>query len=518
MKKKHWPDWIASFVSFWRNHAVLADIVLALLFAFITCLVASTSLSPLYPETNYDGQNGDSNFYRYCAYLWLHGKTPYLDFYDHKGIYHLLLNVLGLLIGGRYGIWLLEIVWSFFNLLILARCVRLLKGNDIQWRILLYGLYLLLFSLVSQGNNEAEWVLPFVNLALFGYLNGIKKKDSHYFLLGSFFMGLEVGLAFNSRPIDALWGGVSALYFVIYSTKNKRFWDLLWNALTAIVGCAIPFAIFYPMAIQGGYLNQMVYAIFLQSGHYLLRNITGTVFIYIFNRALVVVAVAYYCFSYHFMKKNMPAEKELNFYFLFLGLASSLIYFFALGYFTYFLSGFGFICLDLIYSISAFPPLKKIDLRKLLTYAVLTASVVYNAILVTGYYTFGVYDFSYQESKRIKEDVLAIPEEDRKTAGKVFAIDLGTAIYLDGDIVVNERFLCFTSWFSNDNDNVTPEVISYISGEISGVAKPKWLLIPAQNPNVKFNDAIDKYYVFYSRPNDTFAIYEAKNCQSTSCG
>ena len=75
--------------------------------------------------------NVDSNLFRYEASLWLAGRTPYLDFYDHKGLYHVAVDALGLLIGGgsRYGIFALEILVSCLNLYFLARSVRLIEGH-----------------------------------------------------------------------------------------------------------------------------------------------------------------------------------------------------------------------------------------------------------------------------------------------------------------------------------------------------------------------------------------------------
>jgi hypothetical protein len=497
----------SGLIRFFRSHGSLADLCLAAGFSFAVCLLTCTSLSPLYPAENCDYLNGDSNLFRYMAWLWLQGKTPYIDFYDHKGLYHLAIDALGLLIGGRYGIWFLEIIFSALNLFVLARCVRLLKGDGIRWRMLLYGLYFLLFSFLGQGNSEGEWVLPFVNLYLFGYLNGLAKMKKGYFLLGSFFMGLEVGLALNSRPLDALWGGVGAAYFAIYCLKRRKWGELLQNGLVSLAGLAIPLAIFYGLALKGGYFAEMMEAIFLMNGSYFLRQFSSFEILPALNRLLTVLAMAYCIVSYHFLRKNMADRKDLNFYFFFVAMSVSLIYLVILGYFHYFQAGFGFFCLYVIYLISALPPLKNREWGNLISKTAFLLAVVYDLVFVVGYYTVGIYDFSYWGSKQIEADVLAIPEEDRKTPGRVFAIDLDASIYFDGGIVAEERFLAYTTWWAQDNEAVVPEIVAYLSG----AEKPKWLLVLADDANMAiFGDAISSNYDYYSQPNQTFVIYSAK--------
>lgn len=498
-----------------KRHPILTDTIFATILAFFVCLFTCTSLSPLYPANNFDYLNGDSNLFRYLAWLWIQGKTPYIDFFDHKGLYHLAIDAIGLWIGGRYGIWFLEIVASAVNLFVLSRALRLLIGDSLRWRLFLYGSYFFLFALLGQGNSEGEWVLPFVNLFLFGYLKGIIQKRKAPFLWGSFAMGFEVGAALNSRPLDAMWGAMGAVFCCYYFLRKGDWKFILSNAFVAIIGCLIPFAVFYPLAIEGGYFSQMIAATYQQSGNYLWRHILSPDTNSIINRLIDVLITIFYIIAFRYLKKKKPEQKEVNFFFIFVGVGVSFLYFIVLGYFHYFQAGFGFFLLYLTRFVASLPRPKGERKRKVATWLPLFLALIYSTVFVAGYYSFGINDFSYSRSEAIAEVVdEAIPESDREQEGSVFAIDVDPSIYLDGNIIVSERFLAYTTWWAEDNSLVVPEINAYLSSS----DKPKWLLFAvSEKSETAFQDVIDANYVLEAEPqNAPFVIYLAKSYQTNS--
>lgn len=77
-----------------------------LLFVLLSFLFSSTSIYvPWSQKLDYN----DSAIYKYIGYLITKGETPYLDAFDHKGIYFYFLNALGYSIHPKWGMWL--IIW-----------------------------------------------------------------------------------------------------------------------------------------------------------------------------------------------------------------------------------------------------------------------------------------------------------------------------------------------------------------------------------------------------------------------
>jgi hypothetical protein len=498
--------------NFFLLHPRSEDFLVAFLFATMVCFLTSCSLSPLYPLNNYDYMNVDSNLFRYEASLWLAGRTPYLDFYDHKGLYHVAVDALGLLIGGgsRYGIFALEILVSCLNLYFLARSVRLIEGNDWRYRLFADLFYGLLFAILAQGNSEGEWILPFTTLFVYFYLRGLVLERPSSFVWGSFFMGLSVGLALNSRPLDAIWGGMGAVYYVVqYARKKSKISALFANMGIAILGCLIPFAIIYPLAVQGGYLNTMFDAIFVTSSHYWVRHwseFNGYAFT---NRLLCVLAFVYALLGLReFRKKKFSGlAYDLGEYFLVMALGASVLYFFVAGYFHYFQSGFAFVILAFEYSLRLFP-LKaehQEKCRKRISLFMGVAITTFSCLYLIGYYTVGFFDFSYAHSEMILTSLEENVPDSAWQEGKVFAIDCDPSVYLDGNTVVQERYCAFTYWWNQDNSSVAKEVQEYLLSE----KHPDYLLVGNADAALDhdYDAIIAAHYETLVAENSAFRIY-----------
>lgn len=482
----------------------LFDIVIAFFIAVISCLFASTSLSPLYPANNYDFINVDSNFFLYSASLLLKGKTPYLQVYDHKGLYHLAVDCLGLMMGGRYGVWALEIVFTFVAVLFLLRSVRLISGDSLKSYVAAAAFFLFFRISIGSGNIEGEWVLPFASLYFYFYVKAIEEKKDLYFLFGSFFMGLEVGLSLNSRPLDALWGGSGAICYLVYWIKHKKGQQLLWNVLLALGGCALPFAIIIPLALKGNYLSAMLEAIWRQNFSYIQRgDMPLTTWL---TRLLIVGFLAVGMLNYFLEKKNHREKNDLNEFFLSTTVITCVLYLPLMRYYSYIFSGITFYSLAMGYAVYSFEePFKKFSFGTALISLCLLAYTILNCCLVGFYYGSGYEDFSFSQSKEIESQIIkTIPVEDRNAEGKVFALGCDASVYLDGGITVNERFFCNQTWWSVDNQEVIPEVEAYLSSS----SRPTWLLVAEDaDTQAAFGTVIADYYVTTTVKNAHFEIY-----------
>lgn len=502
---------LSSLKRFSLIHPHLYDGVVALFVALFIALFCSMSLSPIYLGENSSGMNLDSNLFRYCASLWLRGGVPYIDFYDHKGLYHLAIDVAGLWIGGRYGIWFLEIVFYWADLMILLPSVRLLFGNERRYRVAFYLIFIALQACVLEGNLEGEWVLPFVSLFASAYVFGLVQHNPRAFLLGSFAMGLDVGLALNSRPVDGIYGALGALFFLAYCIKHREFLALLKNALIAIVGCAIPFAVFYSLAYVQGFLGLMIEAVFVQSFSYL-ANAFINVPLLVWGYKIEALGMAVILSVFFFLeRKRLPEQSDLLYFFFLIGGIADLIFFVILGYGHYFQSGFGFVSLAVLYGIVHLPKLQPVPfLRFVSGFLALFLAVDLGYFSIIYYTPAGLNGYSYTETKEMEATISEIKKQGAGEPGDLFALDVDCGVYIQGDFVVNERYLSFQKNWCRDNPNVTSELRAYFAGALPQ-KQPKWLLVSKSSGSFeRFQDVIEANYTLTSLANSTVWVYTLK--------
>jgi hypothetical protein len=216
-------------------------------------------------------------------------------------------------------------------------------------------------------------------------------------------------------------------------------------------------------------------------------------------------------FFYFREKKVRPGNRDLNVFFLIVGLTTVLLRFILAHYTSYYFAGYTFFVLDLAYFLSTYPSFKKIprwDLVRSFSCLFAVWSFVWGAIVVSCYYTVGFEDFSYSQSVSYREEIVdTIPAADRETPGAVYALDCDAAVYLDGGIVTGNPYFCSQSWWASDNSEVLPSVIAYLSSE----DKPKWLLVsPSEETAENFGDVVAEYYAATGTANEKFTIYLEK--------
>jgi len=481
--------------------------LLAFLFAFLSVLFFSTSTSPLYPLNNADFINLDSNLFLYEANLWIHGETPYLDFFDHKGLYHLAINALALLLGGRYMLFFLQILFGFVGVLFLFFAIELLAGEKKDLFLLAGFLYLSLYAMGSSGNVEGEWVLPYVSLAYYYYLKGMKKGGLAPFRIASFFAGIEVGCSLNSRPLDAIWGGVIAVSFFVYALRRKAGWEIVFDALAAILGLAIPFALILPFAFAQGYCGPMMVAIYSDSFSYVTHQAWEKS--RWLNRLLILL-VYLLGVAFYLIEKKKGDKGTALFFFLSASIAAPLYFLFA-RFTTYYWSGYTFYILNLVYAVSLFPLIKGRKERSwakiIMGFWALFASV-WSITLVSLYYTSGFGNFSYASSKEIADFISTnISEDERQKKGNVFAIDCDAAVYTIGGITTTEKYLVNQSNWASFVPDVRSELLRYLSS----ADKPRYLLVGNDEETwANFGDIISPNYEATTLKTTAFSLYLSK--------
>ena len=86
----------SKIVGWAKSHKRITFLLASLILATVIELFASVSTSPLYGNLYlYDNIDIDSNFFMLAGKLITEGKTPYIDFFDHKGLYVFYINTNG---------------------------------------------------------------------------------------------------------------------------------------------------------------------------------------------------------------------------------------------------------------------------------------------------------------------------------------------------------------------------------------------------------------------------------------
>lgn len=175
-------------------------------------LSASVLLSLLYVPP-YDMPCGDKDVYRYVGQVILKGGVPYRDVFDHKPPLIFFLNYAALLLGGNWGLWLIDTclvlfaTGMFYNL---CKKYRL----PLPWILpLLFNLMLRDF-MMSLGMGMTREYTAILQIIFFCVLLG--KHRYRYFILGLlsgliFFMQQDQVLALVPFFIYAFLPGEDAL-------------------------------------------------------------------------------------------------------------------------------------------------------------------------------------------------------------------------------------------------------------------------------------------------------------------
>lgn len=180
----------------------------------------------------------------------LNGKIPYRDIADNKGFVLYAINALGqsLFKGEVYdvlGIWLLQVVFLFFSLILIGKIAKYLNHNH----PLCYQIFYLITisSMIETGNMSEEYSNFFTVVGFYlcaEYFFSSNKK--HLWKYGLVF-GLAFSLNFFMRPNNALPLAGIIIVLIIYLIMQKKWKEIGFHAgfflLGALIVC-IPMAIY----------------------------------------------------------------------------------------------------------------------------------------------------------------------------------------------------------------------------------------------------------------------------------
>ena len=217
----------------------------------------------------------DNGVFLYGGQQLLAGKTPYLDFWDHKGPLIYFIDALGLLIGkgSRWGVWIVE-----FTFLALTT-VKIYQTARIQWSktagivAVIYWAYTLgqvgHYKYFSDSNYTETYSLLFNIMAVYLWLQASKFKHPNW---GYFAIGVSTGLSLLLRPNNIGIQISIVLVELIAAISKREIKDFAKKISFLALGVFSILAVFIAWFISRNALSALMDAVLNYNVYYAQKN------------------------------------------------------------------------------------------------------------------------------------------------------------------------------------------------------------------------------------------------------
>ena len=148
------------------------------------------------------------------------GKIPYVEIFDHKGLYIFYITALYAYLG-KFGIFLIMTLFITVSLVFLVLTLKELGYDD---RTVLVGLlfFAALYTFFAQFPGDADVILMIGMIMLYFYIKGYKNEDESCYSIAAVFAGISAGIALNIRPSDAMLGFAFMVFYLINCVRNRK--------------------------------------------------------------------------------------------------------------------------------------------------------------------------------------------------------------------------------------------------------------------------------------------------------
>ncbi|OPZ36030.1 MAG: hypothetical protein BWY98_00562 [Tenericutes bacterium ADurb.BinA155] len=454
-----------SLLGFLQRHSRLAFLLGAIVLSFVTVFL-SNGLSNIiiYPNFRTDQFVQDPEFFYLFASLMLKGKTPYIDLFDHKGLYIFWFHALGQLMGGsapRVGLFFLEVlnfIPVFYFMFLIFETIGLGKKTSCLWVLFFSAV----FIIQIQGASDEEIELPSVVIPLYFYIRGLLRKNDTDLMIGNIFFGVSAGICLNLRPSDAMFALGAVIFYAIHMFYQKK-WRLVLRDAALCLGALILTSLpAYIAAATGGYLNAMFQSVIIDSFRYVGNVSSPTSFLTVSSRVAVGTAFVLFGGILAYLYKRID-RGEWHFYAVGLLFVAPLQFF--IGLFAhYWIMAYPYLILVLARFVQNLPKVQKSKGWKIgLASACLAFFVACSAFWPTIYYAGGQAQADVDTIAYVKK---TISEDDRKNE-HVLAIDGNMGVYNGAGIIPGTKDFGMQSWHSVLDDTLVPRLEDYLlSGQI----------------------------------------------------
>lgn len=177
----------------------------------------------------------DSSIFIYFGRGIRAGMTPYVDMIDHKGPMLWTIEWFGLTIGtgSMTGIWVLEWIMMFIDLLLLFLCARFFLKNRMACLAAVAIAILPIVYLYQGGNFSEEWSIPFMLLALYLYLDYLirDKLDLFRMIVCGACMGAVLCIRAN---MIGVWAAMTLTVLIRMIVRKN--WRLIGKCIAGFLG------------------------------------------------------------------------------------------------------------------------------------------------------------------------------------------------------------------------------------------------------------------------------------------
>lgn len=191
----------------------------------------SISTSPL--TSNFWGS--DSAFFQMVGKNLNRGMVLYKDIFDIKGPYIFFIQFLGYAIGGRYGVFFIQIINICIILYLIKKIVYLVSKRNTE-KCLKFTMIIFFFYLACTldcGNLTEEYALPYIFLSIYFYIRYIQKQRLGYAAFG---YGFSFGIVIMGRVTNAAFIGVIVLSITIDLIVKKQWKKFVQCIVLFIIG------------------------------------------------------------------------------------------------------------------------------------------------------------------------------------------------------------------------------------------------------------------------------------------
>lgn len=258
------------------SHRNLTILLFSILLSILTITFSCGLNFFIYPSFRLYAFDNDPQFFYLAASMMLKGKTMYIDIFDHKGLYIFWYHALGQLMGGRVGLYILQIIYFIPFFYFLGLSFKEIK-DDLLFDFLFMFTAGAIYVCNGQSGSSAEPELPFIAMASYFYLRGYRRHSQNSFMVGNIIWGIQAGICINGRPSDCMFALGPILAYAVMMFRKRKFLIILRDAglcLGALILTCLPA---YIAALSGSYLQEMFEMVILANFTYVATYTAFTV-------------------------------------------------------------------------------------------------------------------------------------------------------------------------------------------------------------------------------------------------
>lgn len=190
--------------------------------------------SPL--NNNY---SGDFAVFMMFAQSWAMGDIPFVEVFDHKGPFHFVVYLLGVLIGPeKWGVYIINILWQVVILKLIVSIIRSFIQTNYYIEYCLLFVVSVFLLLTGIGFTCEVVSLPFILLPLYLTSKFWSREEpaNKHPLLYSFIYGICIAIVFLIRPNNGVVNCGLIIGFIIHMLLRRNFIELFLNGIILLGG------------------------------------------------------------------------------------------------------------------------------------------------------------------------------------------------------------------------------------------------------------------------------------------